>query len=89
MPSASCLAVDVRVDDSDTPRVRTHGWVREHQLSLWELLQSFADTALRHVLCTDVERDGALGGPNRRCTGGPCDVFRTWPGRRRAASAPG
>jgi phosphoribosylformimino-5-aminoimidazole carboxamide ribotide isomerase len=60
----TCLAIDVRVDASGTPRVRTRGWVKEHQLSLWELLESFADTPLRHVLCTDIERDGALGGPS-------------------------
>jgi phosphoribosylformimino-5-aminoimidazole carboxamide ribotide isomerase len=58
-----CLAIDVRVDASGIPRVRTRGWVQEHALSLWELLQSFADTELRHVLCTDIERDGALAGP--------------------------
>lgn len=58
-----CLAIDVRVDAGGTPRVRTRGWVQEHALSLWELLDSFSDTALRHVLCTDIERDGALGGP--------------------------
>jgi phosphoribosylformimino-5-aminoimidazole carboxamide ribotide isomerase len=58
-----CLAIDVRVDETDTPRVRTKGWVKEHSLSLWELLASFANTDLRHVLCTDIERDGALGGP--------------------------
>lgn len=59
-----CLAVDVRVDAGGVPRVRTRGWVQEHALSLWELLQGFADTSLRHVLCTDVERDGALAGPS-------------------------
>jgi phosphoribosylformimino-5-aminoimidazole carboxamide ribotide isomerase len=59
-----CLAIDVRVDAGGVPRVRTRGWVQEHALSLWDLLQSFADTALRHVLCTDIERDGALGGPS-------------------------
>ena len=59
-----CLAVDVRVDVKGVPRVRTRGWVKEHALSLWELLTSFADTALLHVLCTDIERDGALGGPS-------------------------
>jgi phosphoribosylformimino-5-aminoimidazole carboxamide ribotide isomerase len=58
-----CLAIDVRVDATGIPRVRTRGWVQEHALSLWELLQSFADTELRHVLCTDIERDGALAGP--------------------------
>ena len=58
------LAIDVRVDDQGVPRVRTRGWVQEHALSLWELLDSFADTPLRHVLCTDIQRDGALGGPS-------------------------
>lgn len=58
-----CLAIDVRVDEQRVPRVRTRGWVKEHALSLWELLASFADTPLQHVLCTDIERDGALGGP--------------------------
>jgi phosphoribosylformimino-5-aminoimidazole carboxamide ribotide isomerase len=60
---AVCLAIDVRVDEGGVPRVRTRGWVKEHALSLWELLESFADTTLKHVLCTDIERDGALAGP--------------------------
>ncbi len=60
---AVCLAIDVRVDEGGVPRVRTRGWVKEHALSLWELLASFSDTTLKHVLCTDIERDGALGGP--------------------------
>ena len=59
-----CLAIDVRVDDTRVPRVRTRGWVKEHSLSLWDLLRPFADGGLRHVLCTDVELDGALRGPN-------------------------
>jgi len=63
-PEAVCLAIDVRVDETGVPRVRTRGWVTEHALSLWDLLASFADTPLRHVLCTDIERDGALGGPS-------------------------
>lgn len=62
-PERICLAVDVRVDELGVPRVRTRGWVQEHQLSLWELLASCADTPLKHVLCTDIERDGALAGP--------------------------
>jgi phosphoribosylformimino-5-aminoimidazole carboxamide ribotide isomerase len=57
------LAIDVRVDGGGIPRVRTKGWVQEHALSLWQLLESFADTPLRHVLCTDIQRDGALTGP--------------------------
>ena len=60
---AVCLAIDVRVDETGVPRVRTKGWVQEHALSLWELLASFSDTPLKHVLCTDISRDGALSGP--------------------------
>jgi len=61
---AVCLAIDVRVDAGGVPRVRTRGWVKEEPLSLWTLLGSFSDTPLLHVLCTDIERDGALQGPN-------------------------
>ena len=63
-PEAVCLAIDVRVDAGGVPRVRTRGWVAEHSVSLWELIASFQPRGLKHVLCTDIERDGALGGPN-------------------------
>jgi phosphoribosylformimino-5-aminoimidazole carboxamide ribotide isomerase len=33
-------------------------------VSLWDAVSSFLPDGLRHVLCTDIERDGALGGPN-------------------------
>jgi phosphoribosylformimino-5-aminoimidazole carboxamide ribotide isomerase len=58
------LAFDVRLDDSDTPRVATHGWLRQSELSLWSAMANFANSELKHVLCTDVGRDGALTGPN-------------------------
>jgi phosphoribosylformimino-5-aminoimidazole carboxamide ribotide isomerase len=58
------LAFDVRVDAGGTPRVATHGWQRQSQLSLWDAVQRFAPGTLKHVLCTDVARDGALNGPN-------------------------
>ena len=72
-----CLAIDVRVDAGGVPRVRTRGWVTEHPVSLWDLIAQFQADGLRHVLCTDIERDGALGGPNlalyeeglKRCPG--------------------
>lgn len=62
-PERVCLAFDVRVDDSGTPRVQTRGWTRGTQLSLWDAVAGFLDAGLRHVLCTDVQRDGALEGP--------------------------
>jgi phosphoribosylformimino-5-aminoimidazole carboxamide ribotide isomerase len=58
-----CLAFDVRIDASGMPQVHTRGWTRCAQLSLWEALAPFAGQ-LRHVLCTDIARDGMLSGPN-------------------------
>ena len=59
-----CLAFDVRHDAAGVPRVRTRGWQRDSALSLWEALAPFEGSGLTHVLCTDIERDGALAGPN-------------------------
>ncbi|MDX1381464.1 MAG: HisA/HisF-related TIM barrel protein, partial [Xanthomonadales bacterium] len=57
-------ALDVRFDEDGVPRPRTHGWTRESARSLWELLDFYAERGLRHLLCTDIGRDGALTGPN-------------------------
>ena len=59
-----CLAFDVRLDAAGTPGVRTRGWLRDGAVSLWEALAAYEDSPLRHVLCTDIARDGALSGPN-------------------------
>jgi phosphoribosylformimino-5-aminoimidazole carboxamide ribotide isomerase len=58
------LALDVRIDDNGLPLLATHGWVQTSDLSLWDCLDDYAGYGLRHVLCTDVGRDGALCGPN-------------------------
>lgn len=57
-------ALDVRIDEDGVPRPRTHGWTRDSGQSLWELLDFYAGLGLRHLLCTDIGRDGALAGPN-------------------------
>ncbi|HVN99109.1 MAG TPA: 1-(5-phosphoribosyl)-5-[(5-phosphoribosylamino)methylideneamino] imidazole-4-carboxamide isomerase [Steroidobacteraceae bacterium] len=59
-----CLAFDVRCDAGGTPMLRTRGWQRDGACSLWAGIERYAGTGLRHVLCTDIERDGALGGPH-------------------------
>jgi phosphoribosylformimino-5-aminoimidazole carboxamide ribotide isomerase len=63
-PERMTVAFDVRLDDGGVPRVATHGWQRQSDLSLWSALDDFAGSQLTHVLCTDVGRDGALSGPN-------------------------
>ncbi len=59
-----CLAFDVRLDGGGVPRVRTRGWTEGGALSLWQAVEPFRACGLRHVLCTDIDRDGALAGPN-------------------------
>ncbi len=58
------LAFDVRVGADGVPRVTTQGWREQTALCLWDAIVQYADSGLVHVLCTDVSRDGALGGPN-------------------------
>ena len=63
-PEKICLAFDIRLDDGGVPRVRTRGWTEGTALSLWDAVARFPADRLKHVLCTDIERDGALTGPN-------------------------
>jgi phosphoribosylformimino-5-aminoimidazole carboxamide ribotide isomerase len=57
-------ALDVRIDEDGTPWPRTFGWTRQGHSDLWQLLEFYNDRGLRHLLCTDIGRDGALSGPN-------------------------
>ena len=63
-PERICRAFDVRLDSTGVPRVRTRGWTEATAVSLWEAIARFPLDAIRHILCTDIERDGALTGPN-------------------------
>lgn len=58
------LALDVRLDADGVPLVATHGWTRGSTLTLAAAIGRYAAAGLRHVLCTDIDRDGALTGPN-------------------------
>jgi phosphoribosylformimino-5-aminoimidazole carboxamide ribotide isomerase len=57
-------ALDVRLEPEGTPRLATHGWQRASPHTLWEHAERLAAAGVRHVLCTDIGRDGALAGPN-------------------------
>lgn len=61
-PDAIVLALDVRLDVSGEPILTSRGWTEDAGTRLWDCLD--ACPAARHVLCTDVSRDGALSGPN-------------------------
>lgn len=55
------LALDVRLDDG-VPIVAAHGWLTNTGRTLDEVLRQFG--SVRHLLVTDISRDGMLNGPN-------------------------
>ncbi len=57
------LAIDVRRRDG-VWRPATHGWTVDSQSTLTGLLDRYAAAGLRHTLITDIDRDGAMSGPN-------------------------
>ncbi len=58
------LALDVTIDAAGTPMLATRGWTETSDTSLWDCIDGYREAGLRHVLCTDISRDGALAGPN-------------------------
>ena len=60
-PDRITLALDVRIEDG-AAMVATHGWKRGSGRTLTDVLAQFP--AVRHLLVTDIARDGMLTGPN-------------------------
>ena len=60
-PDRITLSLDVRLMDS-VPMVATFGWTEDSGRSLYDVAGKFPDA--RHLLVTDVGRDGMLQGPN-------------------------
>lgn len=61
---AIVLSLDVSIAANGTPYVATHGWQHTSELSLEQAIERFLAEGLRHVLCTDIAKDGMLGGYN-------------------------
>jgi phosphoribosylformimino-5-aminoimidazole carboxamide ribotide isomerase len=59
------LALDVWKDGDGPPVLATHGWTRSSELPIWDCIEGYLRSGLKHVLCTDIRQDGALTGPNK------------------------
>jgi phosphoribosylformimino-5-aminoimidazole carboxamide ribotide isomerase len=55
------LSLDIRLLDG-VPVVATLGWTRDSGRSLWDIAALYPEA--RHLLLTDIGRDGMLAGPN-------------------------
>jgi phosphoribosylformimino-5-aminoimidazole carboxamide ribotide isomerase len=58
------VALDTRRDEHGIWRLPVHGWTETASETLDELAARYAAAGLRHLLCTDIARDGMLTGPN-------------------------
>lgn len=61
---ALVLALDVRIDSQGSKRVAIGGWQENSDTTLEQVVEQFLPYGLKHVLCTDISRDGTLAGSN-------------------------
>ena len=59
--------VAVGIDARDG-RVATKGWAEETNVNATDLARSFEDAGVAAIIYTDINRDGAMGGPNIEAT---------------------
>ncbi|MEO8670274.1 MAG: 1-(5-phosphoribosyl)-5-[(5-phosphoribosylamino)methylideneamino]imidazole-4-carboxamide isomerase [Tahibacter sp.] len=58
-----CIALDTR-EDAGVWRLPSAGWTQAESATLDELAPRYAAAGAKHLLCTDIARDGMLVGPN-------------------------
>ncbi|QIQ21954.1 1-(5-phosphoribosyl)-5-[(5-phosphoribosylamino)methylideneamino]imidazole-4-carboxamide isomerase [Zophobihabitans entericus] len=61
---ALVLALDVRIDESGQKYVAIHGWQENSDKRLEQVIDDYLNVGLKHVLCTDISKDGTLSGSN-------------------------
>lgn len=54
--------------DARNGRVATKGWAEETDLMVTDLARSFEDAGVAAIIYTDIDRDGAMKGPNVQAT---------------------
>ncbi|MGF1705859.1 1-(5-phosphoribosyl)-5-[(5-phosphoribosylamino)methylideneamino]imidazole-4-carboxamide isomerase [Enterovibrio baiacu] len=63
-PEQIVLALDINIDDNGNRIVAVSGWQEDSGVTIEALLEDFLTVGLKHVLCTDISRDGTLAGSN-------------------------
>ena len=54
--------------DARNGKVATKGWAEETDVMVTDLAKSFEDAGVSAIIYTDINRDGAMGGPNIEAT---------------------
>ena len=63
-PDRIVLALDTKIDKQGNKTLPTHGWISDSGVTLESLLDEYLDVNVKHVLCTDISKDGTLKGTN-------------------------
>ena len=63
---ALVLALDVRIDAKGNKFVAIHGWQEDSTQTLEQVIDDYLPYGLKHVLCTDISKDGTLCGANNQ-----------------------
>ncbi len=58
------LALDINIDENGTRKVAVSGWQEDSGVTIEALIEDYLTVGLKHVLCTDISRDGTLEGSN-------------------------
>ncbi len=58
------LALDINIGADGQRRVAVSGWQEDSGITIEALLDDYLTVGLKHVLCTDISRDGTLAGSN-------------------------
>ncbi|MDC9580219.1 1-(5-phosphoribosyl)-5-[(5-phosphoribosylamino)methylideneamino]imidazole-4-carboxamide isomerase [Xenorhabdus sp. PR6a] len=61
---AIVLALDVRINADGVKHVAISGWQENSRATLEDIIEQYLPVGLKHVLCTDISRDGTLSGTN-------------------------
>ena len=54
--------------DARGGKVATRGWAEETEMTVTDLARAFEDAGIAAIIYTDIDRDGAMGGPNVAAT---------------------
>lgn len=63
-PERIVLALDVRGSDLGSAQVATAGWQETSGALIDDVVKTYLPCGLKHVLCTDIARDGMMTGPS-------------------------
>ncbi|HEM8304583.1 TPA: 1-(5-phosphoribosyl)-5-[(5-phosphoribosylamino)methylideneamino]imidazole-4-carboxamide isomerase [Providencia rettgeri] len=61
---AIVLALDVRINAEGVKEIAISGWQENSNLTLEQAIEIYQPYGLKHVLCTDISKDGTLTGSN-------------------------